>query len=68
MIGKVGDWIVVESVHVGSEPRSGQILEVLPSESGHPKYRVRWLDGHETIFAPQLGSARIVPAEERTNA
>jgi hypothetical protein len=68
MIGKVGDWIVVESLHVGGEPRKGKILEVLPSESGHPHYRVRWQDGHETVFAPVMGSARIVPAEEVVQA
>ncbi|MGH2655564.1 MAG: DUF1918 domain-containing protein [Actinomycetota bacterium] len=66
MSGKVGDWIVVESVHVGGEPRKGQILEVLHGESDHPSYRVRWLDGHETIFAPLVGSARFVPVEEPT--
>lgn len=64
MIGNVGDWILVESVHVGGEPRKGQILEVLPSETGHPRYRVKWLDGHETLFVPLVGSARIIPAEE----
>lgn len=68
MIGKVGDWIVVESLHVGGESRKGKILEVLPSESGHPHYRVRWQGGDETVFAPVMGGARIVPAEEVVEA
>lgn len=67
-IGKVGDWLIVESVHVGGEPRKGQILEVLSSESGNPRYRVRWMDEHESLFVPTLGSARIVPAEEHSTA
>lgn len=68
MIGKVGDWVVVESVHVGGEPRKGKILEVLPSESGNPHYRVQWLDGHESVLAPMGGGARIIPAEEGVEA
>jgi len=63
MIGKVGDRIIVEPTHVGGEPRVGEIMEVIHGEAG-VHYRVRWSDGHESLFTPQVGSARIEPVEE----
>jgi hypothetical protein len=61
MIGKVGDRIVVESEQVGHDPREGEIVAADQGPSG-PHYRVRWDDGHESIFLPEAGSARIIPA------
>lgn len=52
-----GDRIVIESNRVGSRARAGEILEVDLHEDG-PSYRVRWEDGHESIFYPTSG-ARI---------
>lgn len=63
MIGKPGDRIVVESIHIGGEARTGEILEVIQGEVG-VRYRVRWHDGHESLFTPQVGSARIEPRSE----
>ena len=60
MTGKVGDRIVVESEKVGQAAREGEILEVIPHDSG-TEFRVRWEDGHESSFRPAAGSARIVP-------
>ncbi|MFB3738266.1 MAG: DUF1918 domain-containing protein [Candidatus Velamenicoccus archaeovorus] len=60
MTAKVGDRIVVESETVGQPTREGEILEVIEGEVG-VRYRVRWEDGHETVFTPSGGSARIVP-------
>lgn len=34
MKGRVGDQIVIESMHVGGEPRKGTILEVIETASG----------------------------------
>lgn len=62
MTAKVGDRIVVESEHVGETVREGEILEVLQGELS-VRYRVRWADGHETIFTPSGGSARIVSTD-----
>ena len=53
-----GDVIVIEGHHVGEGRRSGEVLEVL-GEAGHEHYRVRWEDGHETIFYPRAGDATI---------
>lgn len=56
---KPGDRIVVTGHRVGEPERTGEILELL-GEPGHERYRVRWDDGHETIFYPG-GDAIIQP-------
>jgi hypothetical protein len=61
MEGKPGDRIVVESEHVGSASREGEVLERLAGAEG-VRYRVRWSDGRESVFTPGAGSARIVPS------
>jgi hypothetical protein len=60
--GKIGDTIVVESEQVGQPSREGEIVEVMEGSVG-VRYRVRWTDGHESIFTPGGGAARIVPPE-----
>jgi hypothetical protein len=61
MEGKRGDRIIVESRQVGTPSREGEILEVV--EGGvRVAYRVRWADGHESLFTPSVGSARIAPS------
>jgi hypothetical protein len=59
MSAKAGDRIIVESEKVGTPSREGDVLEVIKS-GGVLRYRVRWDDGHESIFQPFAGSARIV--------
>jgi hypothetical protein len=48
---KRGDLVVVTGHHVGEPERTGEILEVL-GDAGHERFRVRWDDGHESIFYP----------------
>jgi Domain of unknown function (DUF1918) len=62
MRGRAGDTIVVESERVAQSPRTGVIEEVLQEEPS--RYRVRWEDGHESIFTPAVGAARIEPKRE----
>ena len=50
MQAKTGDRIVVESPHVGQARREGEVLEVVLGEREH--HRVRWDDGHESIYFP----------------
>lgn len=50
-VGKPGDVVEVSGHRVGEKPRSGEILEVL-GPPGHVHYRVRWDDGHESLFYP----------------
>jgi hypothetical protein len=48
---KRGDVVTVAGHHVGEPQRVGEILDVL-GDPGHNRYRVRWDDGHESIFYP----------------
>ena len=61
MQGKVGDRILVESESVGTPIREGEVLEVIEG-SVSVRYRVRWTDGHESVFTPSVGSAKIESA------
>jgi Domain of unknown function (DUF1918) len=54
-----GDRIVIDSVHVGSPAREGEILKIVTRELS-VSYQVRWADGHETLITPVAGSAHIV--------
>ena len=60
---KVGDRIVVEAEKVGQSIRRGVVEEVLAPDP--PRLRVRWQDGHTSIFAPTAGNAQIRPAKRR---
>jgi hypothetical protein len=64
MDAKSGDRIIVESETVGTPPREGEILEVIEGEVG-ARYRVRWADGHESVFTAAAGAARIVSKKAR---
>ena len=61
-----GDLIVISSHHVGEMERIGEILEVL-GELPHESYRVRWEDGHESVFRPG-SDATIKHATHRGSA
>jgi uncharacterized protein DUF1918 len=52
-----GDRIVVESERVGQSPRTGVVEEVISEDP--PRLRVRWDDGHTSVFAPEAGAATI---------
>ncbi|MFZ1155274.1 MAG: DUF1918 domain-containing protein [Solirubrobacteraceae bacterium] len=45
-----GDWLEVQGV-AGGPSRRGKIMEVLGA-AGHPHFRVRWDEGHESIVYP----------------
>jgi hypothetical protein len=64
MAARAGDRIVIDSPQVGSLPREGEVLQVIHGEVS-VSYRVRWADGHQTLIAPMLGAAHIVPASGR---
>lgn len=51
MDAQVGDRLVVEGHQVGMGRRAGTVVEVLGAP-GARHYRVRWDDGHETVFFP----------------
>ncbi len=63
MRAHVGDWIVVEAVHLGGPRRRGLIVR-LEHPDGTPPYVVRWTeDDRETLFFPGP-EAHLEPAEE----
>ncbi|MFL5861799.1 MAG: DUF1918 domain-containing protein [Solirubrobacteraceae bacterium] len=57
MAFEVGERIVAESESTGRRPRPGVIEEVLRGDPS-PRYRIRWDDGHETIYTPAGGALR----------
>jgi hypothetical protein len=61
---RIGDRIVVESERVAQPARGGVIEEILREDP--PRVRVRWDDGHTSVFAPSAGAAEIVRAKEPT--
>lgn len=63
---QTGDQIVVESERVQQPGRRGVIEEVLQEEP--PRFRVRWDDGHTTVFAPSAGAARIESQQQAREA
>jgi Domain of unknown function (DUF1918) len=58
-----GDQIVVETAMLNALRRRGEVLEVI-GEGERAHYRVRWEDGHESVYFPgpdarvQSGDAR----------
>jgi hypothetical protein len=58
MTCKVGDRVVAESESTERPPRRGEVLEVMRDDP-HPRYRIRWDDGHETIYTPAAGALRV---------
>ncbi len=51
MRANVGDELVIKGHHVGDADRRAVITDV-HGEDGAPPYRVRWSDGHESVFFP----------------
>ncbi|MFI0724141.1 DUF1918 domain-containing protein [Streptomyces sp. NPDC021224] len=64
MHAEVGDWIVVEALHLDGPRRRGQIVG-LEHPDGSPPYVVRWTeDDRETVFFPGP-EAHLAPADGR---
>ncbi len=64
MDAAVGDRITLESNRVGGGTRSGEIVEVIDEGAGR-HFRVRWDDGHETVFFPSGTAATIEHGSRR---
>lgn len=54
---KPGNRVEVESESTERPSRVGTIEEVL-REAPSPRYRIRWDDGHESIYTPAAGALR----------
>jgi hypothetical protein len=62
MVFQVGERVVAESESTDRPARRGVVEEVM-RESPHPRYRIRWDDGRETIYAPAAGALRAESAD-----
>jgi Domain of unknown function (DUF1918) len=63
MDAALGDRIAVESEQAAQLGRAGVIEEVLAHDP--PRFRVRWDDGHTSIFAPSTGVAGIERSKKK---
>ncbi len=61
---EVGERVVSESESTDRRPRPGVIEEVLSGDPS-PRYRIRWDDGHESIYTPASGALRAEPRRNR---
>ena len=60
---EVGNRVKVESESTERTPRLGVIEEVIRGARS-PRYRIRWDDGHESIYTPAAGAvSRAEPTE-----
>jgi hypothetical protein len=50
MHAQQGDEIVIDTTTLDARRRRGEVIEVGQSEREH--YRVRWQDGHESVYFP----------------
>ena len=62
---KVGNRVKVESESTERSPRTGVIEEVV-REPPSPRYRIRWDDGHESVYTPAAGA--LHPAQPARRA
>jgi hypothetical protein len=63
----VGKRVVAESESIARRPRSGVVEEVLRGDPS-PRYRIRWDDGHQSIYSPASGALRAEPRPKRQAA
>jgi Domain of unknown function (DUF1918) len=64
MAFEAGNRVVAEAESTDRRPRPGVIEEVLRGDPS-PRYRIRWDDGHETIYTPASGALRAEQRPER---
>lgn len=51
MHASTGDRIVIETATLDAPRRHGEVLEVI-GDGDQRHYRVRWEDGHESVYFP----------------
>jgi Domain of unknown function (DUF1918) len=65
MVLSPGDHVVAESESTDRPARRGVIEEVVRTDP-HPRYRIRWDDGHESIYTPSEGALRLAEPAGRS--
>ena len=61
---KVGMRVEVESESTDRPSRCGVIEEVVRDDP-HARYRIRWDDGHESVYTPAAGALRALEPARR---
>jgi len=61
MHARAGDRIAVETTTLDVPRRGGIVLEVLGADD-QPPYRVRWDDGHESVYFPGPDAHTLPPS------
>ena len=61
---KTGERVIAESERATEHGRAGVIEEVVREDP--PRYRIRWDDGHESVYTPAAGSLRPERRQQRT--
>jgi hypothetical protein len=63
---KVGTRVAVEAGSTERPGRTGVIEEVVRGDPS-PRYRIKWDDGHESVYTPAAGALRAAhPTKSRT--
>ena len=52
-----GDRVLAEAESTERAPRRGVVEEVLRDDP-NPRYRIRWDDGHESVYTPSAGALK----------
>ena len=60
---KSGDRVQVESESTERPPRTGVVEEVVQGTA--PRYRIRWDDGHQSIYTPAAGALHSAAPTEK---
>ncbi len=63
MVFTVGTHVIAHAQSTSRSPRAGVIEQVLRGDPS-PRYRVRWDDGHESLYTPASGNLQAQPAED----
>ena len=61
---KAGDHVEVESESTERPPRRG-VLEEVVHGTPSARYRIKWDDGHESIYTPSAGALRLTEPAKR---
>jgi Domain of unknown function (DUF1918) len=63
---KVGDKVEEQARSTERATRTGTIEEVVHGDPS-PRYRIRWDDGHESVYAPAAGSLHKLAAQKKAS-
>jgi hypothetical protein len=65
---ETGDRVAAESESTERAPRKGTVVEKIAEGSSARRYRIRWDDGHESIYTPAAGALHRLHDAERANS